>query len=168
MDDKFGIDEVKSVLKEKIPKSTKLAKILNLVMTISGVPKEAYIILGSYALRNYREISDLDVDMDENYFSLLKVSPLGIVSLRGDEYVWAFNQEYEDIVYTIEVYATNPCKNFPNNNFSINSLHNSNALQKDEFDQFHYKLETLLEWKQTVNREKDQKDIKLIKNIINL
>jgi hypothetical protein len=166
MDDKYGFEEIFKILKENIPKSAKLAKILNHVMTKYEIPKEAYIILGSYALRNYREISDLDVDMDESYFSLLEVCKLGSVSLRGEEYVWAFNHTYENINYIIEVYATNPDKNFPNDNFSINSLHSSKALQNDEYDQYYYKLDTLLIWKETVNRDKDQKDIDLIKNIL--
>jgi hypothetical protein len=48
------------------------------------------MILGCYALRNYREISDLDVDMDETNFTLLEVCKLGSVSLGGEEYVWSF------------------------------------------------------------------------------
>ena len=161
-------NELENILQEELPKSSKLAKILNYIMEFCEVPKEAYIILGSYAIRDYREISDLDVDMCQNYFPNLESCKLGNVSLRGLEYVWAFNQIYNGESYIIEVYSTDPFINFPNNYFSIANLINVNALQKDMFNQNYYKLETLLKWKEIVYREKDKKDIELIKKILNL
>lgn len=164
----MDLDDINMILIENISKSAKLAKILNEIMTNYGIPKEAYIILGSYAIREFREISDLDVDMDQNYFSKLEICKLGTVSLRGEEYVWAFNYTFDGISYIIEVYATDPYKNYPNDSFSITNLHLRNALDKDEYTQNCYKLETLLEWKQIANRKKDQSDIELIKKILKI
>ena len=159
------IDEI---LNEKISKSTKLAKILYIIMSKFDIPPKSYCILGSYALRNYREINDIDVDLDTKHFSKLKNCPIGNITTVNNENIWTFQRNYGIINYKIEIYEVDPKIGFPNESFSLNFLFSTpNDLQTDDFGHYHYRLITVKKWKTIVQREKDEGDIILISSILN-
>ena len=56
---------------------------------------------------------------------------------------------------------------FPNETFSLQKLTENNKLDTDENGHQFYNIKTLLEWKKTLNREKDKADIELINSVLN-
>ena len=159
------IDEI---LNEKIFKSTKLAKILYVIMNKFDIPSKSYCILGSYALRDYREINDIDVDLDTKHFKKLKNCSIGNITVVNNENVWTFQRKHRIINYKIEIYEVDPKIGFPNESFSLISLFStSNDLQMDDFGHYHYRIKTVKRWKTIVRREKDEVDIILINSILN-
>ena len=59
-----------------------------------------------------------------------------------------------------------PKVGFPNSKFSLSSLIKNKGLAKDKNNHQHFNLKSLLKWKKTMNREKDQPDIILIKKLL--
>ena len=59
-----------------------------------------------------------------------------------------------------------PKVGFPNNQFSLSNLRKNKGLSKDKNNHQFLNLLYLLKWKKTMNREKDQSDIILIKGLL--
>ena len=61
------------IIKSKTEKYQKLSDILKyLFIDIAGINQTKYFLLGSFAIREYRQISDLDINIDYNEFYKLK------------------------------------------------------------------------------------------------
>jgi predicted nucleotidyltransferase len=154
-------------------KHNKLAKILSFIIEECGVKKDSYFLLGSYALREVRTISDLDINMDSKEFEKFKKLDYGKIEPYDNETRWFFDmtKEYQKIDpetedFSIEIFKKKPTDGYPNNNFSLKYLKEHNGLNKDKFGHQYFSLETLLKWKQTMNRPKDQLDIERIKKLL--
>ena len=155
-------------------KYTKLAEILKKIIDDCKIDQSKYFILGSYALRKQREINDLDINMDENEFDkLIKCVKYGKRELYNNQIRWFFDltDKYKEIDptandFSIEIFRKAPLDGFPNGNYSLQRLKENNALTTDNYGHQYFKLKTLLEWKKTMNRPKDQDDIKLIEKLL--
>lgn len=161
-----------------LQKYEKLSAILKyLFVDVANISQDKYYILGSFAIRKERIISDLDINMDYNEFFKLNSlinKGFGGLEIYNNQIRWFFDMTklYNDLTnsnepdFSIEAFQKNPNDGFPNENFSLNYLKEHNGLDKDNNGHQFFKLETLLEWKQTMNRPKDQADIELINKML--
>ena len=61
------------ILNKKLKKHEKLSLILKyLFVDIAKISQDKYYILGSFSIREYRQISDLDINLDHNEFYKLE------------------------------------------------------------------------------------------------
>jgi len=168
------MDSIIKIIKSKEDKNVKLSKILKVIINNCNINNDKYFLLGSYAIRKHREINDLDINMDRNEFIKLSKAPYGKLEFYNGQIRWFFDLTKKYNKYTksnvddfsIEIFQKNKKDGYPNNNFSLDYLIKHNGLEKDEFGHQHFSLKTLLKWKQTMNRKKDEKDIKLIKKLL--
>ena len=172
----------KIILNKKLQKHEKLSKILKyLFIDISNMNQKKYYILGSYSLREHRTINDLDINVEySEFFKLSKLvnKNIGHIEFYGNDdniqIRWTFDltNEYNKLTnskekdFSIEAFQKLETDGFPNNNFCLKKLLKTKALDTDNNGHQYFNLKTLLKWKKTMNRPKDQDDIKLIKNII--
>lgn len=172
--------KIKSIiLNSKLKKYEKLSKILKyLFVNIAKISQDKYYILGSFSIRKYRNISDLDINLDNNEF--LKLSSLtdkniGYIEFYNGQIRLFFDltKEYNSLTgenekdFSIEAFQKKPIDGFPDKTFSLKYLKSKNGLDKDINGHQFFNLKTLLRWKKTMNRNKDKPDIELIKTIIN-
>ena len=164
-----------SIIKSDEPKHDKLAQILKLIIDQCHINPNSYFILGSYALREHREINDLDVNMNSSEFDKLeKCVKFGKVEPYNNQIRWFFDltskyKEFADpnaVDFSIEIFKKTSSEGFPNNNFSLQVLKDNGGLSEDKYGNPFFSLKTLLRWKQTMNREKDQTDIQMIETIL--
>lgn len=163
-----------SIIKSNKTKHEKLAEILKKIIDACNIEPDSYFILGSYALREYREINDLDLNMDEKEFDkLVKCAPYGKKEIYNNQIRWFFDltDKYKLIDptsndFSIEIFKKKPLDGFPNENYSLQRLKENNGLDKDKYGHQFFNLKTLLSWKKTMNRPKDQQDIIMIEKII--
>ena len=112
----------------------------------------------------------------DEFFKLKSLIDKGFGGLEiyNNQIRWFFDMTklYNDLTngnepdFSIEAFQKNPNDGFPNEKFSLNYLKEHNSLDKDTNGHQFFKLETLLEWKQTMNRPKDQPDIELITKML--
>lgn len=170
---------IKKILSSKKSKHEKLSKVLKyLFVKIAGISQDKYFILGSYALREHRHINDLDINLDVNEFlKLNKVVEKGFghIEFYNNQIRWFFDftKEYNKINKTkeddvsIEAFQKFPEVGFPTSKFSLKKLRRARGFERDNNNHQYFSLKTLLAWKKKMNRPKDQKDIELIKSILN-
>ena len=175
MNDKIILEIIQNNSLEKYEKLSAILKYL--FVDIANISQDKYYILGSFAIRKERTISDLDINMHhDEFFKLKKIvdKNFGSLEIYNNQIRWFFDMTtlYNDLTnnnepdFSIEAFQKNPDEGFPNNNFSLNYLIKHNGLDKDNNGHQFFKLQTLLEWKQTMNRPKDQPDIELIIKLI--
>jgi hypothetical protein len=168
----------KIILNKKLNKFQKLSNILKyLFVDIAKINQKKYYILGSFAIREYRTISDLDINLDYNEFfklsELVKLN-LGHIEFYNNQIRWFFDltKEYNELTksiendFSIEAFQKLDTLGFPNNNFSLKYLTKNKNLDTDNNNHQFFSLKTLLKWKKTMNRPKDQDDIKLIEKLL--
>lgn len=167
-----------SIINTTLKKHEKLALILQIIIEYTQIKQNSYFILGSYALRELRTINDLDINMDYDEFKKLEKianeEKIGIIEEYNNQIRWFYDltQEYKKIDetaedFSIEIFQKKPIEGFPNENFSLKVLKKQHGLDKDMFGHQFFSLETLLNWKKTMNRPKDQPDIILIEKQLN-
>ena len=172
-------DIIKSIMVSKLKKHEKLSKILHhLFVEICDISQKKYFILGSYSIRDLRQINDLDINLDFNeFFKLHKLTEIkmGVLEFYNNQIRWFYNLtdvynkltgEHEND-FSIEAFQKLPLDGFPNETFSLQKLTENNKLDTDENGHQFYNIKTLLEWKKTLNREKDKADIELINSVLN-
>lgn len=166
------------IINKHLQKYEKLSAILKyLFVDIADISQNKYYILGSFAIRKERTISDLDINMDS--YEFFKLKPIidkgfGGLEIYNKQIRWFFDMTnlYNELTgnheadFSIEAFQKNPNEGFPNEKFSLNYLMEHNGLDQDNNGHQFFKLETLLDWKETMNRPKDQADIELIKNML--
>jgi hypothetical protein len=174
------IDEkIKLILgSNALKKHEKLSQIVKyLFVDIANISQKKYFLLGSYALRKHRNISDVDINLDHDEFFKLKVltdKGFGEVQIYSNAIRWFFDmtKEYNQLNdaneadCSIETFQRISTGGFPNDDFSLNNLKKIKGLNTDENGHQYFSLKTLLKWKQTMNRPKDQVDIEMIQNIM--
>lgn len=172
----------KIILNKKLKKYEKLSNILKyLFVDISKINQKKYYILGSFGLREYRVINDLDINIDYNeFFKLSKLveKNIGHIEFYGTndnmQIRWKYDltSEYNKLTksnekdFSIEAFQKIETVGFPNNDYSLKKLLKTKGLDTDNNGHQFLNTKTLLKWKKTMNRPKDQDDIKLLKNII--
>ena len=166
------------ILDNNLKKYQKYSKILKyLFVDIANINQNKYFIGGSFCIREYKEINDLDIYIQKNKFiKLQKVvdKNIGIFEFFDKDIRWIYNitDEYNKLTksneneFSIEAFQKLNNEGWPNNNFSLKYLKENNFLDKDENGHQFFNLNTLLKFKLTLNRSKDLDDIRLIKSII--
>ena len=155
-------------------KSNKLSDILKLIVKKCNINQNKYVIIGSYGIRRYREIGDLDVIMENTEWNKLAHLAVGRVETYNGQkrYFLDLTDEYKKIDptatdFSIEIFSKELNEGYPNNKFSIEYLYEHNdGLARDENNHQHFTRKTLLNWKKTTNRPKDVPDVKLIAYLI--
>ena len=170
--------EIIRIIKSSKKKYEKLSEILKyLFIDICGINQSKYYILGSYSIRKYREINDLDIHLENIEFFKLKTlldKNIGRLDIYKDQIRWYYDitEEYNKLTgcaekeFSIEAYQKYPNEGIPNYNFSLENLIIRDGLEVDENKHQYLKLEMLLEWKESMKRTKDEADIKLIKELL--
>ena len=168
----------KIILNKKLKKHEKLSSILRyLFVDIAKISQDKYYILGSFSIREYRQISDLDINLDLNEFYKLEQitkKNIGKLEFYNNQIRWFvdFTKEYNKLTneneldFSIEAFQKKQTDGFPNKSFSLKALRDNNDFEKNEDGHQFFNLKTLLKWKLTMNREKDKIDIELINNIL--
>lgn len=175
-------EKVLAIIKnDKYKKREKLARILDLIVSFCEIAKKSYFILGSYALvvatPKERQISDLDLNMRSAEWHKLKKlvdNNIGKFEVYNNQNRWFYDltAEYKKYVdaaatdFSIEVFNKRINSGYPNSQFSLKYLTEHRGLTHDSLGHQHFSLKTLLKWKKTMNREKDQKDIELLEKIL--
>lgn len=171
----------KEIIQSNTTKHDKLAQILKSIVDSCGIKPYSYFILGSYAIREQREINDLDLNMDSEEFHKLekctqtdKNNKISKIEEYNNQIRWFFDltDEYKKLVdpnandFSIEIFKKKPMEGFPDETFSLQYLTEHDGLDKDNYGHQYFSLKTLLRWKKTMNRPKDQSDIEIIEKMI--
>ena len=168
----------KILLSKRLKKYEKLSSILKYIfVSICKIDQSKYYILGSFAIREHRKIEDLDINLDKDEFMKLELAVQkgfgkiefynGQIRLFCDltkEYNKLTSSKEKD--FSIEAFMKDPKSGYPNNKFSLSYLKKINGFQIDKNNHQFFSLPSLLRWKSTMNRPKDQSDIKLIKELL--
>jgi hypothetical protein len=174
------MDEViKSIILDaKLEKYEKLSAILKyLFVDIAKISQDNYYILGSFGLRKYRIISDLDINLDyDEFLKLENVTEKGMGNLQfyHGQIRWFFDltKEYNKLTredekdFSIEAFQKKPTEGFPDKTYSLSYLKEKGGLELDSNGHQFFNLNTLLRWKQQMNRDKDKPDIELIQKLL--
>ena len=174
----FIKDRINNVIyDEYLTKYQKLSDILKIIIDYCDIDNNKYMIIASYGIRFYRQINDLDMNMESNeWIKLQKLVDLGIgiiETYNGQlRYFLNMTKEYQQIDpsekdFSIEIFKKEIDEGYPNSTFSIFYLLKHNGLERDENKHLYFNKKTLLRWKKIANRSKDQSDIKLLENLIN-
>ncbi len=171
-----NIKTISNIIKSvDLNKHEKLASILQYIVNYCSIDNSLYFILGSYALREHRMISDLDVNIDYDEFEKLQKLSFGKVELYNNQIRWFYDltEKYKKIDpnvndFSIEIIQKRPNEGLPNEKFSLKYLKENGGLDIDKYGHQIFNLKTLLAWKIEMNRDKDKIDIELINKIINL
>lgn len=134
-------DIVNKMIDDGENKNKILSKIISVIMKKLKINVTDYVIIASYCLHKYRNISDLDVVVDiETAYPLLKNSGLFEVStakISGDERLILKIPEI-DTNAEIEIFPKERNIGFPTEYYSLNNLHLNNLLIFDEFGNPYY------------------------------
>ena len=161
-----------------LKKYEKLSSILKYIFVdICGIDQTKYYLLGSFAIRKYRNINDLDINLDRDEFMKLEQATrqgFGHLEFYHGQIRWimdltdAYNhhtgEHQKD--FSIEAFMKAPTVGYPTNQFSLVNLARNKGLEIDKNGHQFLSLPTLLKWKRTMNRTKDQPDIKLLKKLL--
>lgn len=164
------------ISKSKSEKHKKLSDILHrLFVVLANISQDKYVIIGSYGMRDYRNISDLDVSLDAEEFYKLKIlidRGFGKLEIHNNRIRWFYDMtsQYNELNdkkehdFSIEVYQMHRFIGFPDDEFSLDHLIKFNELESDENNHQYFKVSTLLKWKRAMGRVKDKADILLVEN----
>src|SRR6185312_12668528 len=125
---------IRSIITGNTEKYQKLSDILKyLFVDIAGISQNKYYILGSYAIRQYRTINDLDINLDDQEF--LKLENLtkkgfGHIEFYNAQIRWFYDltQQYNELThsnendFSIEAFQKRPFDGFPDQRFSLGYL----------------------------------------------
>lgn len=168
----------RSISAKTLKKHQKLSSILKYIFVdICKIDQRKYYILGSYALREHRNINDLDINLDHIEFMKLEKAVkkrLGHIEFYNGQIRWKLDltQEYNLVNdssendFSIEAFMKDGKIGFPDNRFSLKHLTKINGLEKDTNGHQYFTLSILKRWKQTMNRPKDISDIRLIQSLL--
>ena len=168
---------IKKIILSNLKKYEKLSAILKYIFVdICEINQDKYFILGSFAIREYRTINDLDINIDVTEFNKLEKATsknIGHIEFYDGQIRWYYNltDEYNKLTgsnetdFSIEAFKKLPDIGYPDNNFSLNVLNSCGGLDTDPNGHHFFSLNTLLNWKKTMDRPKDKPDIELIEKI---
>lgn len=160
-------------------KYEKLSDILKIIIDKCGIDNNKYMIIASYCIRKYRHINDLDMNMEKTEWEKLRIleeAGIGKIETYNGQlrYFLDMTKKYNELVdpdekdFSIEIFKKDLYEGYPNNDFSLGYLLDHNGLDRDENKHLFFSKPTLLKWKRTANRPKDQKDIQLLENLVKL
>ena len=168
----------KTILSKRLKKYEKLSNILKYIfIDVCKINPKKYFILGSFSIRKHRKINDLDINLDKDEFMKLELAVkkgFGHIEFYNGQIRWFcdLTKEYNKLTnskekdFSIEAFMKDPKIGYPNNKFSLSYLKKIKGFQIDKNNHQFFSLPSLLRWKQTMGRAKDQSDIKLIKQLL--
>ena len=128
----------KIILNNKLEKYQKLSSILyEIFVNICSIDQKKYYILGSFAIRKNRKISDLDINLDNNeFFKLDKAQKIGFGKLEiyNNQIRWFYDltEIYNSLTksneddFSLEAFQKEPSIGFPTDDFSLDYLQKHN------------------------------------------
>jgi hypothetical protein len=125
----------------------------------------------------YRTISDLDINLDYNEFLKLESvvqKSMGDLQFYNGQIRWFFDltKEYNKLTgekeadFSIEAFQKKPTEGYPDETYSLKYLKEQGGLERDSNGHQFFNLNTLLRWKQQMNRDKDKPDIEIIQKLL--
>lgn len=150
----------------------KLAMILYWVVNLCNIDQSKYYIIGSYAIREHRVISDLDCIMNPSEFDKLP-RHIGIFEEYNNQSRWFLDltSEYQRIDpsvndFSIEIFRKSETEGYPDEKYSLQTMDRNGDIIIDEYGHQFMSLKVLLRWKTQMNRAKDRNDIKIIESLL--
>jgi len=178
MDKKHIESSIKFIMRSSMEKHNKLSTILRyLFVNECDIDQKKYFLIGSYTIRKWRKINDLNIIIVPNEFIKLEqlvTIGIGKMEMYNGGYRWFYDMTnyYNEITgqhekkFSIEAYRVNERYGFPDDRFSLSNLMKIGGLELDENDHLFLRLSILLIWKKTMNRPKDLIDIDIIEKIL--
>lgn len=166
---------IRDIILSSRAKHEKLSLILrHIFVEACGIDQGQYFILGSYALREYRAINDLDINIEASEFAKLARLDFGQIEEYNGQTRWFYDMTslYNDLTgqdvddFSIEAFKKGEYEGYPSATYSLGNLRAANGLDCDINGNQFMGLPWLLKWKTEMGRPKDQKDIGLIKHIL--
>ena len=169
---------LRTVGAKTLTKYEKLSNLLKYIFQdICKIDTKKHYILGSFSLRKYRNINDLDINIDSLEFMKLEKAiqkGFGRLEFYNGQIRWFMDltDEYNQLNstsekdFSIEAFMKSPNVGFPNNDFSLNNLKQHKGFDIDRNGHQYFSLKQLLKWKGTMNRPKDQSDIIILKQLL--
>ena len=132
-----------------------LAQRLKILMEEHEIPKIEYAIIAGYGLKDYREISDLDVILSKSAYTKLKRNrknngiKIGSAGISKDEKLYLNVPEIDALnlksIVEIEFFEREQT-GFPSEEFSLRNLQKNGGLIEDEYENPYLSLETLVKY----------------------
>lgn len=158
-------------------KTDQMARTLSQIMKKYKIEKTEYMIIAGYGLRNYREVTDLDVAVSRNAYDTLKRSgkfEVDLAKISGTERLClklpTISEDAEIEFFELEDHG------FPANTFSLRNMQEKNSLIDDLYKNPYMKSETvaqfynvimvdekLMNWDYEINKERLEKNITHLK-----
>ena len=151
-----------------------LSKILKHIVDICKIKPNSYYIIGSYTIRKEREeegrpIGDLDVSMAPDEFEKLKDFGMGeFEEFTGNSGKtterFSITVKKDGKEYPIEIFNLPESEGIPTNELSMEVLQDKKgSFTKDKNGHLMFSPITLLKWKESMNRKKNQADIAILR-----
>lgn len=142
-----------------------MATILCMIVTYCDIDQDKYHILSSYAIKDFKSVSDLDVNMEPSEWKKLSKSKMGKSGIYNNQKRYFIKLPSISQDAEIEIFNKKPTEAYPNDFFSHKKI--KNKLIRDEYGNLYYPLNIFVEWKNTVHRLKDKKQLQLLNKKIN-
>lgn len=130
-----------------LDKTTIMGKILSVIMQSLNISQSEYVVIASYCLKEFRQVSDLDVIVSNDAYEILKQSDLFEISLakisQDERLVLKLFQIDPDA--EIEFFPKDKNIGFPSNYFSLNNLQQNNLLTFDLFGNPYFNEKTCID-----------------------
>ena len=133
---KFSEGSIDYYMNDKIiiPKSKtdKMAQILKWIMKRNGISKTEYFIIAGYGLRDYREVTDIDVAVSKQAYNKLRQGgqlKVGMAKISKTERLYLELPEIDSDA-EIEIFELEN-KGFPSNKFSLRNMQKHDYLIED-------------------------------------
>jgi hypothetical protein len=127
-------------------------------MNDCGVKTNQYMIIASYCLKDFRQITDLDVVVSINAYEKIKNSSgvkIGKAKISGDERVFLTLNSLGDDV-EIEFFPKKTNQGFPSKYFSMRNLKKNKKLLVDNFGNQYYNMETCIKQYSCISKINDE------------
>ena len=166
------MEDLKSLINSSKPSYVNLSNILKRIVDICNIKPDSYYIIGSYTIRKEREfggrpISDLDVIMAPEEFEKLRGFAGEIDMFTGnsgkttERYSITITKDGKE--YPIEIFNLPETEGIPTDVLSMKVLQETKGgFSKDENGHLMFSPSTLLRWKRSMNRPKNQADISIL------
>lgn len=138
--------------------NTLLPTALLMIVSYCDIDQSRYHIISSYAIRQIKPVSDLDIVMHEDEWKKLAKCGLGQSEIYNNQDRYFINIGLIDI----EIFSKKDELGYPNADFSMNSLRPN--LVSDAYGHLHYSFEMLVSWKVVVHRNKDREHLTQLMN----
>jgi hypothetical protein len=111
-----------------------LALILSIIMKNNNIPNAEYVIISGYALREVREVTDLDVAVSKKAYKILKKSKIfqmGKSKINNNERLFLdlshLGENAEIEIFEVENHG------FPDDRFTVRNIHKNKYIILDPF-----------------------------------